>query len=87
LRTATNTCTRNVAPLLLILKLACRTVSELSDLKIKHRNLLASAPSNTELADKDYEIQRLNTELDVRLREIERLTKRVSGRHERVLYR
>ena len=78
-------------------QVACRTMSELSELKIRYRDLLARG-LDQELANRDLEIVRLNAALEdrdhgivslnaalaARDREIERLTTRISGRHARV---
>jgi hypothetical protein len=79
-------------------QVACRTMSELSELKIRYRDLLARGPSDKELANRDLEIVRLNAALAdrdqeivslnaalvARDREIERQTTCISGRHARV---
>jgi hypothetical protein len=72
-------------------------MSELSELKIKYRDLLARGLDqelanrdleivrlNAALADRDHGIVSLNAALAARDREIERLTTRISGRHARV---
>ena len=78
-------------------QVACRTMSELSELKLRYRDLVARGLDqelanrdleivrlNAALADRDHGIVSLNAALAARDCEIERLTTRISGRHARV---